>query len=488
MKILFLFLAFIVAEEEEVAVEEEVTVDLKTENFDDFVKGRNVLVEFFAPWCGHCKALKPKWEAAAVKVNQDDSIDATIAKVDAVSEDELAKRYGVEGYPTIKWFPKGSLKGEDYDGKRETADIVEFVVGETTPAIFTISKKQFAEFGKASDYALVSTVKADTKKENYFDRACKRLKKAMAEIEKTFQCGKTRLKKGKTKVFLRRNKFEENDGPVELKYEGKMSKLDVWVKDNIFGQFGFFEKGFLFKRRDEELFLIVLNEETNPSEIDGLGDFVNKMKQERGIQANMLASKNAEKWGFPEPKDVLYVYFKIKDKSTKKENLRPTDYDRYLLDPSVDNTDFDTFLSKASTVGWERYLKSQSPDDVKQEGLVVPLIGKTFDEVVFDSTKDVLVEFYAPWCGHCKSFAPKYEKLATIAKRQFKNRNLMIAKIDGDANETPVDVSGFPTIYFFPAGKDSKPIKYEGDRDIEDLLDFIDDYATSVKSGIKDEL
>jgi protein disulfide-isomerase-like protein len=60
------------------------------------------------------------------------------------------------------------------------------------------------------------------------------------------------------------------------------------------------------------------------------------------------------------------------------------------------------------------------------------LVGLNFEEIVKNSDKDVLVEFYAPWCGHCKALAPKYDELALRVNR---NKNLVIAKIDSTKNE-----------------------------------------------------
>jgi protein disulfide-isomerase-like protein len=71
------------------------------------------------------------------------------------------------------------------------------------------------------------------------------------------------------------------------------------------------------------------------------------------------------------------------------------------------------------------------PENV--EGDVQVLVGRTFDKVVFDETKDVLVEFYAPWCGHCKSLAPIYDELAQKVKAV--NPHIVIAKVDATANE-----------------------------------------------------
>ena len=58
----------------------------------------------------------------------------------------------------------------------------------------------------------------------------------------------------------------------------------------------------------------------------------------------------------------------------------------------------------------EPYIKSEDvPAD--NDGPVKVLVGKNFDEIVNDPEKDVLIEFYAPWCGHCKSLEPKYNEL-----------------------------------------------------------------------------
>ena len=47
----------------------------------------------------------------------------------------------------------------------------------------------------------------------------------------------------------------------------------------------------------------------------------------------------------------------------------------------------------------------------KNKGPVTVVTANTFDKIVMDETKDLLIEFYAPWCGHCKNLAPVYKKL-----------------------------------------------------------------------------
>jgi protein disulfide-isomerase A6 len=100
---------------------------LTPDNFDSVVgHGQGVFVEFFAPWCGHCKTLAPEYEIVATAFKNLGS-QAVIASVDADAHRSIGSRFEVKGFPTLKWFPAGSLEGETYSGGRTAADIVDFV-------------------------------------------------------------------------------------------------------------------------------------------------------------------------------------------------------------------------------------------------------------------------------------------------------------------------------------------------------------------------
>jgi protein disulfide-isomerase A1 len=119
------------------------------------------------------------------------------------------------------------------------------------------------------------------------------------------------------------------------------------------------------------------------------------------------------------------------------------------------------------------HLKSEEvlPEDTT--GDVVILKGKSFNDLVINNDKDVLVEFYAPWCGHCKKLAPTFDELGKKVKSI--SANVVIAKMDSTANEIDVpgvNVKGFPTLYFFKGNDKANPVKYEKGREVNDFLAY----------------
>ncbi|KAJ7274383.1 protein disulfide isomerase [Mycena haematopus] len=105
------------------------TLILDVHTFDEVALDteKNVLVSFTAPWCGHCKNLKPTYEKVAHTFKPES--DCIVANIDADDKKNkaLAERYGVGSFPTLKFFPKGTTEPEKYEGGRDEADFVNFL-------------------------------------------------------------------------------------------------------------------------------------------------------------------------------------------------------------------------------------------------------------------------------------------------------------------------------------------------------------------------
>ena len=87
------------------------------------------------------------------------------------------------------------------------------------------------------------------------------------------------------------------------------------------------------------------------------------------------------------------------------------------------------------------------------DGSIRVVVADSFDEIVMAKGTDVLLQVYAPWCGHSKALAPEYEALARRLKSASKT--LTIAKIDGSKNEVPdLEVDGYPTLLLFTASNE----------------------------------
>jgi len=156
------------------------------------------------------------------------------------------------------------------------------------------------------------------------------------------------------------------------------------------------------------------------------------------------------------------------------------DVDKYMFTGAWNNEDVKVWVQSFLDDKLEKHFRSEEPYP-ETRNPVKQLVGTNFEETVHKPNTHVLVEFYAPWCHHCKKLAPKYLKLAE--ELAYFGEELIIAKIDGTANEVKgLVVDGFPTIYYY--GKDStNAVHYNGALTKESIRKFLkkkmgDDWRT----------
>jgi len=106
------------------AEESSDVVVLTKDNFDTLTKEGKWLLEFYAPWCGHCKKLEPTYAKVATELKG----KVNVGKIDCTAETEIGQRFSVQGYPTVKLLNERKLY--DYNGDRSQDHLVQFALSE----------------------------------------------------------------------------------------------------------------------------------------------------------------------------------------------------------------------------------------------------------------------------------------------------------------------------------------------------------------------
>uniref|UniRef100_A0A669AX96 protein disulfide-isomerase n=1 Tax=Oreochromis niloticus TaxID=8128 RepID=A0A669AX96_ORENI len=417
-----IFCTLAVAINAEIAEEEDVLV-LKKSNFNEALQAHpNILVEFYAPWCGHCKALAPEYAKAAGMLKAEGS-DIRLGKVDATEETELTQEYGVRGYPTIKFF-----KGGDKESPKEYSESAGAQAYEkAAQAIDDIP------FAKTSNDAVYS--KFEVSKDSIV------LFKKFDEGRNTFDGD---LTKEALLSFVKANQlplvieFTEQTAPKIFGGEIKSHILMFLPK----AASDFQDKMDQFKKAAEgfkgQILFIFIDSDVDDNQ------------------------RILEFFGLRKEECPAIRLITLEDEMTK-----------YKPESDAITAESITEFCKLFTEGkLKPHLMSQDIPKDWDKNPVKVLVGKNFEEVAFNPSKNVFVEFYAPWCGHCKQLAPIWEKLGEKYKD---SADTIVAKMDSTANEIDaVKVHSFPTLKFFPAGEERKVIDYNGERTLEGFTKFLE--------------
>jgi protein disulfide-isomerase A1 len=429
-----------------------------------------VLMEFYAPWCGHCKSLAPEYEKAATQLKADDATaKVVLGKLDATAETKSAEEFQVQGFPTLKWFVNGVPL--EYTGGRTADTIVSWIKKKTGPATTKISSVEDLEKLKAS--AEVVAVLVAKEESQVFESAAQTQEipfgvavNPSADLLKALEV--TEL--GKVVVF---KNFDERRAEIAAGSDLTSEQIVTFVSGHslplivpfsqetaqkIFG--GTVKQHFILftdKSKEAEHEAVKAQAQSVAEEMRGKYLFVTVDKQDErvleffGITANDLPTARI---------------VQMMESGMKKFKMTGDKVDTATIKDSCE---------KHAAGSLQADLKSEAvPED--NDGDVKVLVGKNFNDIVKQAGKDVFVEFYAPWCGHCKTLAPKWEELGKWAKTK---PNLVIAKMDATANDVDaVQVSGFPTLKLFKADSD-EIVDFDDARELESMIAFLEKNAAS---------
>lgn len=435
-------------------------ITLTTLSFEQFIKDhRQTLVEFYAPWCGHCKKLAPEYEKAAGKLK---TSGVLLAKVDATEEKDLASKYNVKGFPTLMWFE--DAKQVDYDGGRTADTITEWVTSMTGPAVLDTTptgpvgmKPQIVLSGSSMLPGFEEAAKANRRKASWY-----------------FQ-----KDGGSAKVVL----THRSEDPIELSGSdaGNKDKVTAFLMENLLPLFGPLD-GDTFDRYMEagkgmvwSLFPAEGSEGISAVEAKHRPMMTKVAKQFKGRY--YLTFTDTVK--FKEAIDNMLSVDKFPAIAVQK---KAGDKKKYIYDGEMSEIKITQFIQDVDAGRALPKLKSE-PEPKQNTDAVKQIVGLNLKKEVFTPDKDVLLQVYAPWCGHCKKLDPEWTKLAKKIQKEELTDLLAVGKIDGTANDSPVetmDWTGFPTIYMVKAGM-TEPVVYEGERTAKGLWKYIKKHATKAQ-------
>lgn len=446
------------------AVDEKDVAVLKESNFSDVVsKNRYVLVEFYAPWCGHCQRLVPEYAAAATELKG----EVVLAKVDATEENDLAQKFEVQGFPTLLFFIDGVHK--QYPGQRTKEAIVSWIKRKTGPAVSNLTTTEDAETlldsGTTAAVGLFDSLEgteneefeAASRQEDdvFFYQTTSERVAALLDINtKAKRPALVLLKKEPEKISHFDGKFEKA-AISEFIFSNKLPLVTTFTRESA---------NMIFDSSIKKQILLFVTANDYEKFIPSFQEAAKSFKGK--ILFVHVDSDNADV-GKP-----IMEFFGLSGEEPKVIACLLTEEPiKYQFEAEINADNIKAFGEDFLADKLKPFFKSD-PVPEKNDGDVKIVVGNNFDEIVLDESKDVLLELYAPWCGHCQALEPIYDKLA----KQLRGvDSLVIAKMDGTSNEhARAKSDGFPTILFYPAGNKSfDPITFDGDRTVKGFYKFL---------------
>ncbi|XP_010539655.1 PREDICTED: protein disulfide isomerase-like 1-1 [Tarenaya hassleriana] len=464
-----LIVSSISAEETET---KEFVLALDHSNFTDTVSKHDfIVVEFYAPWCGHCQQLAPEYEKAASELSSHDP-PIVLAKVDASDEAnrDLANQFGIQGIPEIRILRNGGKSSQEYKGPRDAEGIVAYLKKQKGPASVEIKSAEDAAEVVGDTNIVVVGVFPELSGEEY-ENFLAIAEKLRADSDFAHTLDAKLLPRGESSVagpLVRL--YKPFDEPFVDSKDFNMETLEKFVKESSMPLVTIFDSDpanhpYIIKFFDSTGTKAMLFMNFSVGSVESFKTkYYEVAKAFKGQGLSFLM-------GDAEASKGAFQYFGIEESQIPLIVIQTADGKKYLK-ANLEVDQIESWVKDYKDGKVEAYRKSQPVPTENNEPVKV-VVADSIDDMVFNSGKNVLLEFYAPWCGHCQKLAPILDEVAVSFQS---DPSVVIAKLDATANDFPVntfDVKGFPTMYF--RSSNGSIVQYEGDRTKEAIISFIED-------------
>lgn len=344
-----------------------------------------------APWCGHCKSLAPEYAKAAKILAEKDS-GIKLGKVDATEESDLAEEFQVRGYPTLKFFRSGTPV--EYNGGRQADDIVSWLLKKTGPAAKDLSTVELAEeFIKETPVAVVGFFSdVESEQAKAFIQAANAVDEypfgitSNADVFKKFE-----TESGKIVLF---KQFDEGKAVFDGAFEFETIKKFVTSEAMpLIVDFNHESAQKIFGGEIKSHLLFFLSKEA--------GHFEKYAEPAKEIAKSfrekiLFVTINADE----EDHNRILEFFGMKKDEIPSMRIIQLQEDMAKFKPAKNDLSAEAikdFVQSFLDGKLKQHLLSQELPEDWDKTPVKTLVSTNFDEVAMDKTKDVLVEFYAPW-------------------------------------------------------------------------------------------
>ncbi|NWI10240.1 PDIA2 isomerase, partial [Crypturellus soui] len=434
---------------------------------------RLLLVEFYAPWCHHCQALAPQFAQAAA-ILRNESGELRLAKVDTPAQPALSREFGIMAYPTLKLFRDGNRTHPvPYTGRLDAQGIVRWLQRRVGPsAVLLPDAAAAAAFIAAQEVAVVGFFQ-DLQGESarvFYEVAGDLVDVAFGAAKAAELFEAYGLVDDTVCLF---KKFDEERADLPAQQGLDAAKLSRFVRVHslqLIMEFSSETSERIFSAKIPHHMLLFINA-TEAAQLELRDAFREAAAPFRGQVLFVLVDVGGYGAG-------VLPFFRLTPADAPTLRLVKIETNRkYQMEEDAFSAPAVRAFVQAVLDGKvkPRLQSAEPPEDWDTKPVKV-LVGKTFEQVAFDETKNVFVKFYAPWCSHCKEMAAAWEELG---ERYKDHKDIVIAEMDATANEMEnITIHGYPTLHYFPAGPGRKMIEYKSNRDVESFSKFLENGGT----------